>query len=354
MAKTLKDYRKLFEALRKGDVRDVYFLYGPEEYLKKEFLSEIIQAVLPERNRTFNLDIFHGDEFDKAAFDDRMRSFPLFADNRLIVLKRFEDLSTANKDWVIDRIGKFPDALVFVAESAVDKLDTVRLKAMKKTAEDRGAAIRFDHLSETETLARVKSRLSKEGLDIEQDALELLIDSVGTNLSDLLNEVEKIALNAAGSTSVTRSVVSEVVGKYRTEDLFAVRNLITRDQNVHELVRRLDRLIDAGEEPVFVLAMLLKRVVELLRIKSLAEESRRGTGSIRWLAGRMGRSEYSVEQLARQSMRFEKSDLEMLLENLRWVDFTLKTSTIDPKHLLEEAFFASFVRKKLATYANIF
>ena len=354
MGRTLDAYKKLFETIRRGDIKRIYFLYGPEEYLRKELIGELVKAVLPEQNRVFNLDIFHGDDFDKAAFDDRMCSFPLFAENRVVILKRFEDLTVAGKDNVLDRIKNIPESLVFIAESGQDKLDNARVKSLKKTADEQGIAFQCKYLSEGETLDRIRGRLKREGLEIDQGALELLVDSVGTQLSDLINEVEKISLNVDESRRITRDDVQAVVGRYRTESMFALLDQVGGGRDPAEFIRKLNRLLDGGEEPVFILAMLLKRVILLLQVKSLQAEQGAKPLSSQIVAGELKMSPYYSNRLLNQSKHLHRSDLEILLENLRWADFTLKTSAIPPNHLLEEAFFAASARKKLATSANLF
>jgi DNA polymerase-3 subunit delta len=349
----LAKYKKLFEGVRKGDIKKIYFLYGPEEHFKKEFISEIIRKALPEKNRAFNLDIFHGDEFDRNAFDDRMSSFPLFAERRVVLLKRFEDLLAAGKDLVLERAKRIPDSIVFIVESGEDKPSTVRSKKMKQSADEQGVSFEFKHLSEKETFDRVEGRFSKEGLHIEREALELLIDSVGTGLSDLINEVEKIVLHAREDRPVTRDDIKDIIGRYRTENLFDILEYLTCGDNVHLAIRKINRLIDAGEAPVFILAMLLKRTIQLLQVRMLIDESGTRKPSSNTLAGKLRRSSYFAEMLRRQAEQFEGRDLDILLENLRWADLKLKTSAIDAKHIIEEALLASSLRKMLAPQANI-
>jgi len=98
MAGRLAGYKKLFDDVRQGRVRPLYFLHGPEEYMKREFVHELIHAVLPDGDRTFNLDILYGDEFDPQGFDDRLQAFPLFASRRLVVLRNFDAISPSQRD----------------------------------------------------------------------------------------------------------------------------------------------------------------------------------------------------------------------------------------------------------------
>lgn len=346
MGRILQRYKRFFDQLKPDAPQRVYFLYGPEEFLKKEFISELIKVRLAEQNRAFNLDIFHGDDFVRDAFNDRISSFPLFTERRMIILKRFEALPTAHQDFVLDRIETLPESIVFVAETPRDRVDTARLKRLKTLADDRGISFRFEYLSDDETIERVKNRLRREGFGIEPEALELLVESVGTHLSDVANEVEKIMLSADPGAVIDKETVAAVVGKYRTENLFAFLDKLGK-RDVADVVRKLHQVIDGGEEPVFILAMLLRRVIQLLHVRLLLDEAGVSARTIGpRMAGRV--SPYQVTMLVDQSRRFELDELEAYLTNLRWADVKLKSTGIPPRNLLETALVASAQRITLA------
>jgi DNA polymerase-3 subunit delta len=267
-----------------------------------------------------------------------------------VVLRNFKDLSNAHKDLVIDGAREVPDSVALVVETPNEKLDTVRLKNMKKAADGRGLSFNFEFLDEAETIERVTSRFKREGYEVEREALDLLVESVGNRLIDLINEVEKICLAAGEQKSVDRELISAVVGKYKTENLFSLLDALEH----HEpdvLIRLLDRLIDGGEQPVVVVGMLLKRIVLLLEVKALLAERGSGAPGGRKLAGMMSGaiSPWYAEVLGRQAVRFDRPELERLLANLRWADFKLKTTQLEPKYLLEEALVAAHIGKTLAS-----
>ena len=353
MGKTLQKYRTLFESVNKGRIYPLYFLYGPEEYLKKEFIRLLLESALPETNRAFNLDVIYGDEFEREIFDDRVGSFPLFTDRRVVILRNFKDLLTADKDHVIQSAGRINDSVILVVETRSERLDTARLKNMKKAADDRGVSFNFQFLDEVETVERVQTRFKREGYDVSSDALELLVESVGTQLIDLINEVEKICLAAGEEKTVGRELVGAVVGKYRIESLFSLIDAFG-EKNPGELLRKLNRLVEGGEEPVVMLGMLLKRVVLLMEVKALADEYGSRAAKSGDLAGLMAGniSPYYADVLQRQSLRFEHSELLTLLANLRWADYMIKTTRLKPKHVIEEALLSSHLGKTLAYVAN--
>ena len=346
MGRTLQRYKKLFEEIKRNTSQRVYFLYGPEEFLKKEFMAELIRSRLGEGNRAFNLDVFHGDEFDRDLFADRLSSFPLFTERRVVVVRGFEGLSVGNQDFVLERIPHAADSVVLVVETPSAKLETARLKKLQQTADERGLSFCFQALSDDETVERVKSRVEREGFRITPDAIELLVDSVGTHLVDLANEVEKIVLAGEPGGVIDRDAVSAVVGRYRTENVFGMLDQVGKS-DVSDLMIRLHRVIDGGEEPVFVLAMLMRRVIQLLHVRLLMDESKSGPKAIALgLGGTV--SPFQVAILMEQARRVDRKSLEVYLENLRWADVKLKSSSIEAGHVLDAALVASAGRKSLA------
>jgi len=326
----------------------VYFLYGPEEFLKKEFVRELVEVALPEKERTFNLDVLHGDEFDPAVFDDRVGSFGLFMDRRVVILRNFKALSVTHKDHVIGAAQEVPEGVVLVVETPEEKLDTARHKSLKKVADERGMSFCFAHLDDMETLERVRGRLKRAGLSIDPDALDLLVESVGTHLSDLGNELEKIILAAPEGRPIDRERVAAVVGRYRTENLFTFLDTMS-PRNPASVLRRLATLLDGGEEPVFVLTMLLRRVLQLLEIHAIvAEKGRAASGKA--LAGFMAghTNPYFADRLRTQARGFERAHLELLMGNLRWADARIKSTALPPRTLIEEALLSAHLGRDLA------
>jgi DNA polymerase-3 subunit delta len=349
VGKTLQKYRALFETVKKGNIHPVYFLYGPEEYLKQEFIRELLDNALSEGNRAFNLDVIYGDEFEQAVFDDRVGSFPLFTDRRMVILRNFKDLSNTHKDHVIAGVDKVPESVILVLETPNEKLDSVRLKNLKKAADGRGLSFDFKYLDQPETVERVRNRFKREGYAVEPDALDLLVESVGSKLIDLINEVEKICLAAGDRTTVDRELVAAVVGKYRTENIFSLLDKL-ESGDAGGMIRQLNRVIDAGEEPVVVVGMLLKREALLLEVRAIIAERGRKAASGRALTGLMSNpvGPWYAEKLGKQALEIERPELERLLTNLRWADFKVKTSNLEPKYLVEEALLACQLGKTLA------
>ncbi|HEX6789782.1 MAG TPA: DNA polymerase III subunit delta [Candidatus Krumholzibacteria bacterium] len=343
-------YAKLFADVRAGRVKPLYFIHGPEEFMKREFLRELTAAVLPGGDRTFNLDILYGDDLDVQTLEDRMQAFPLFAARRLVVLRNFDALAVSMRERVIERVSALPDGLVLVVESAQEKLETQAHKKLGDIAARSGAAVPFAVLDEPETLERVLARFRRAECRVDADALDLLIESVGTALIDLSNEVEKLVLAAGEGKHVTRELVESVVGKYRTVSLFSLLDAAGSAAPA-TVLPRLATLLESGEEPVFIVAMLLRRVVSLMEVQRVIAERGRAVSNDRALAESIAAtpSSFFAGKLREQAARIPGSTLEALLANLRWADLRLKTSSLDARCVIEEALLAAHAGKTLAS-----
>jgi len=343
-------YRKLFDDVRAGRVKALYFLHGPEELIKREFLRELMTAVLPAADRTFNLDVVYGDEFDARSFDERVQAFPLFAARRLLVLRNFDALSTSERERVIERASALPDGLVLVVDSAQEKLETAAHKKLGELAARHGVVVPCTALDESETLERVLARFRREEYRVDPDALDVLVESVGTALIDLSNEVDKVLLAAHETRHVTRELVEAVVGKYRAVTLFSLLDSAGSSAPA-TVLPRLGTLLESGEEPVFVVAMLLRRVVSLMEVQRILAERGRSAANDRALADALAAttSPYFAGKLREQAARVSPAMLESLLANLRWADLRLKTSSLNARCVIEEALLAAHAGKTLAS-----
>jgi len=347
--KTLQSYTKLFKELEAKGPRPVYFLYGPEEHTKREYLRAVVAAVLPEDKRAFNLDILHGDEFDKEAFNNRMSAFPLFAERRVVVIKKFEALATADKDFVLKRLeaGALPDGTVLVVEAGdlADGKLTVRTKKVIDFAKQNGVAVEFALLRREESEEWVRQKLAQAGVAVDPEAARLLVESVGEQLIDLANEVEKLAAYVGNGGRVTTDTVASVVGRYRTEEPWAFTESLGR-KDTADLLRRMNKLLEGGVEPVVILGTLLRNVIQMLQVKLLVDEgTARGPRDV---GAHLGRQPWLAGRLLEQAARFRQEELELYLENLRWADIRLKSTATSPRTIVETAVVASSQGKRLA------
>ena len=83
----------------------VILLSGPEFFLKEEALDKLKQSTLSKRHQEFNLNVFYGEDLSKDISDE-LNTAAFLGDNRLVVIKNAERLSTPQKERLLTYIKK--------------------------------------------------------------------------------------------------------------------------------------------------------------------------------------------------------------------------------------------------------
>ena len=81
------DYQRTLEDIRKGKIHPVYLLYGEEEYLIREALEEIIEAIVPKADRELNLFAVSGGPDETDHLCTTLVLPPLLSGRKLVVVR---------------------------------------------------------------------------------------------------------------------------------------------------------------------------------------------------------------------------------------------------------------------------
>lgn len=78
---------KVIADLNKGKIAPCYLLYGEEEYLIKETLQQLLDAMIPEADRDFGLFLLDGDNTDFDSLMDNLLTPSLLGGRKVIVVR---------------------------------------------------------------------------------------------------------------------------------------------------------------------------------------------------------------------------------------------------------------------------
>ena len=117
-------------------------------------------------------------------------------------------------------------------------------------------------------------------LTLKTDAIDALVDAIGTDSARLESELRKLALR---STTITAELVHELVGGRATNALAVGDALL--DGDAGEAVARWDALIDAGEPALRIVATLTGQIRGWLWVSLLEADGERDVSVIAKAAG---------------------------------------------------------------------
>ena len=113
--------KSLNEDLKTGQFKQIYLLYGPEGYLKKQYKERFVKAMVPEGD-TMNYSYYEGKKTDVKEVIDLAETLPFFSECRLIVFEDTGFFKTGGNDLADYINGGMPQTTHFIfIENEVDK-----------------------------------------------------------------------------------------------------------------------------------------------------------------------------------------------------------------------------------------
>ncbi|MEP6733176.1 MAG: DNA polymerase III subunit delta [bacterium] len=210
--------KALHTALKKHEFDPVYYFYGDDDFLKDIKVRELVGAAVDPSTRDFNLELRRGSEIDAEALDSLLSTPPMLAERRVVVVREVDKLKKDARK-LLDAYLKRPapdTVLLLVSPTGV--------KA-EKALSDRSTAVEFAPLTGDRVpkwvAYHVETVLTRA---ITAQAISLLVEAVGDDLSQLAIELEKLA--SFSDDVIDETAVSAVVGIRREESLGALLDAV--------------------------------------------------------------------------------------------------------------------------------
>ena len=274
--------------IEKQEIAPVYLLTGVEATLRKRAVALLQAAVVTDEAwPELALETVDAETTGLPSIVDLVRNLPLFLEvndrpTRLVRVRNAEALSGSGVGPLEEYLeSPVPSAcLIFEAE----KLDGRRAftKALQKLA----VVVSCDSPTRDVDIRRwIVDVLKGYGVSIDQDAADTLVQQVGANLSVLDHELEKITLYAGEGQRIRMAHLSGILGRSREHTVFELTDRLV-EGDAGRAVTMLNRLIDDGEEPVRLLAMMAWIMRQLILAADLVAAGQSEKEAIRRLGGR--------------------------------------------------------------------
>jgi DNA polymerase III subunit delta len=323
------------EALKKsiqaGKIDPVYFLRGPESYLREEAAELIKGAVFPSgSDAAFNTHILYGPDITPGELVSKASEYPMFTEKQLIVVRQFEKIKKAPSKELQEHEDKFSRYMRNPAEFTVlvldadegDKkeLEKFPFSALKQYRHD-FPAIRAPELFATE-------RAEAAGWSFEPDALKAFVAYIEPSAREICHELEKIILYASarnGQKSITANDVYDSVGVSRTYNIFELEKSLG-ERNLRQCTGISLMIMEQEGQKEGLGAIVRHLSTFFLRLWKLSLPAVRQMPrqEISKVLGMVGKQEYFVKNYLAYTSSFSLNDAETALQALRETDAALK------------------------------
>ncbi len=221
------EFKTILADLHNKAYHPVYFLHGEEPYYIDQIASVLESTVLTEAERAFNLTIAYGKDAEPKSIIDTCSRYPMMATHQVVLLKEAQDMKKlADLQPYIEK--PVPSTLLVICHKH-KKFDarTRFAKAVKKHAVVFESKKPYDN----QIPDWIKSYLKDRQLTIQPNAAELIAEHLGTNLSKIANELDKLIINLPGGANVTPKHVQDHIGISKDYNVFELQKALgTRDK----------------------------------------------------------------------------------------------------------------------------
>lgn len=227
MAKQELTCDDILKELRAKQYRPVYYLMGEESYYIDLITDYVVDNVLSETEKEFNLSVVYGADVDVAAIINAAKRYPMMSEYQVVIVK--EAQAVRNIEELIYYLQKPLHSTILVICHKHGTLD--RRKKLATEVDKIGVLFESKKIKEAQLPAFITSYMKRKGLDVEPKAAAMLADFVGTDLSRLTGELEKLIITLPnGQKRITPEQIEQNIGISKDYNNFELRNaLVERD-----------------------------------------------------------------------------------------------------------------------------
>ncbi len=201
----------------------VYLLHGNEPYFVEEIVNEFENKFLTETEKDFNLHIFYGKDSEYQQILDTCMKYPMMASHQLVIIKEAQDLK--GEDDILLSYLKNPIPSTVLVLAFKGKRYDMR-KAIGKKIKEKGAVFEAKPIYDNKIPDWISSYIKKLNLEITPNAANMLSQHLGTKISNIVNELNKLALLVEPKSTITDKIVEEHIGVSKDFNVFELQNSI--------------------------------------------------------------------------------------------------------------------------------
>ncbi len=324
------------DALKKnilaGTIAPVYFLYGPESYLKEELANIIRLTIFPSENdAAYNTHTFYGPDITLGELISKASEYPMFTAKQLVIVRQFEKIKKPpTKELQKQHDEKFSDYIKSPAEFTILLLDADQID--KKDIDKPPFALLnkcrhdFPIIKSPDLFA--SNRAKESGWEFEPDALKAFTTYIQPSAREISHEIEKLIMYASTRSAdkrITALDVYDCVGISRTYNVFELEKALA-ERNLR-LCSGISLMImdqEGQKEGLGNIVRFLTTFYIRLWKLSLAHVRQLPPSEIAKILGMFGKQEYFVKNYLTYTRRFSLQDTEQALSALKETDAALK------------------------------
>jgi DNA polymerase-3 subunit delta len=268
----MNEINTIVSDIKKGNLKPIYFLMGEESYYIDKISDFIEETVLDEAEKGFNQQVMYGRDATIEDIVGAAKRYPMMAERQVLIVKEAQDLSR-NIEKLVSYAENPQPTTVLVLNYKYKKLD--KRKKLYKVIAKSGLIFESKKLYENQVSDWIRRVLSGKKYQVEPKAAQMLVEFLGTNLSKISNELDKLMLILPKGTIINPTHIEENIGISKDYNNFELRKAVG-EKNVVKANRIIAYFAENPKNNplVMTISLLNSFFTQLLLFHSLDDRSK--------------------------------------------------------------------------------
>ena len=312
----MNEINDIVSDIKRKNIKPIYFLMGEEPYYIDQISDFIEKNILDESEKGFNQQVMYGRDVTIEDIISAAKRYPIMAERQVIIVKEAQDLSRNIENLVFYAENPQPST-VLVFNYKYKTLD--KRKKLHKVISKSGLIFESKKLYENQVSDWIRRVLSGKKYQIEPKAALMLIEFLGTDLSKISNELNKLMLILSEGSIINDKHIEENIGISKDFNNFELRKAVGEKNTL-----RANRIINYFSEnsknnPLVVTISLLNTFfTQLLFFHGLLHKSKKS------VALALGINPYFVDEYFLAARNYPIQKVTSIISFLRDADVKSK------------------------------
>lgn len=222
----MKELELIVKNIKNKAFVPVYFLAGEEPFYIDQALKLFENDVLSEDEKAFNQTVVYGKDTSYGEILSLARQYPMMGDLQLIIVKEAQDLLLNEEQCRALELyleNPVPTTLLVFGHKH-KKLD--KRKKFVKILEKQKWLFSSDKIKDWEVQRWIETQAKNLKLELSPDMAGLLAEHLGTDLSRIYNELEKIQMILKPGEKIDGTFVERHIGISKEFNVFELQKAL--------------------------------------------------------------------------------------------------------------------------------
>lgn len=295
----------------------IYFFYGEEPYFVDQLTDYIEKNALDESVKEFNQSVVYGRDVSPKDIIDLSRRFPMMGNYQLVVVKEAQDIKEIGdlEPYILAPLS----STILVINFKYKKIDK-RKSFYKKMVKSKDViTYESKRFYDNQIPAWIEKSVKLLGYSISPHASRMLSEYLGSDLSKINNELEKLAINIERGSEITENEVETNIGISKDFNIFELQNALVA-RNAFKAQRIVNHFeANPKDHPIQMLTVVLHNFFMKVFLYHKNEEKSKNT-----IAALIGVSPFFVQDYTKAAKTFPPLKIKSIIDQIRQLDLKSK------------------------------